>query len=334
MAFGNNDPGREPFDDFLFTTYNDPHAGNKHAVAHNFLIDANVAPSRQQSYRIVGAMKHHANFDDFNYFHTLYLENFVFQMQPDESIEYFDRHSNKYPETFKPERALRDFGGAASELLLIRMDTISQVAELSANRYDEVKHAATAYLADPESTEKQENFAAILEHWNRNRDLRPLWAGFWEDMNDLVTETGNQNNATWADELRNRLGLYHLDPNARGQQHIEVLVFCYPVSLIPRIRTRLDDRALAIPSVLDNRLSEVFFPAPHEQPLGYSVYLGESRPYRSYREIVHFHVHFKPEHLWRVGKIAQTVPSEITPLHDQHLFWLQAKTGSTDYGKV
>lgn len=334
MAFGNNDPGHEPFDDFLFNTYNDPHAGNKRAVAHNFLIDGNVDPSRQQSYRSVGAMKRHANFDDFNYFHTLYLENFVFQIPPDESTGHFDRYSNEYPETFKPEQALRDFGGASGDLLLIRMDTITQISELSPYTYDEVKSIANAYFADPESTEKQENFAALLEHWNRNRDLRPLWAGFWEDMSDLFDETVTPGNVTWADELRNRLGLYHLDPKARGQQYIEVLVFCYPVNLIPRIQTRLDDRALAIPTVLDNRLSEVFFPAPNEQPLGYSVYLGESKPYRSYREIIHFHVDFKPKHLLGIGKIAQAVPSEIFPLHNQHLLWLQAQTGRKDYGKV
>jgi hypothetical protein len=301
------------------------------------LIDENVDATREDSYRTAGVMIKHASYHEWNKSHyQSYLTRFVHLSQPERIPFRVNRqNSEECPETFKPDSALREFGGASPELELVRIESVQRIADrIELISRSDILDAAKTFLLDPDSSSGHGRLQGILNSWNRKRDLRPLWAGFWDEMKDLFGETPDQDAAGWADELRNRLGLYHINPPERYTSEIEIFVFRYPVRIVPILEDRREFRALAIPTALDYRLNEAFFPAPQAHSVGYSVYLGTKQPYRSYKEIVHFHVAFTPEHLFRVGTIKQPAEPDLSPVRKQHLEWLRNHTGRIDYGKV
>lgn len=332
MAFGKKRTHHKPFDSFLEKTYRGRKIGNKKSIAHSFGIDENVVASRQNAYRRMGAMDNHASFKAWQKRHLAYLEKFVFLDPPKNIPKRINRRNPcQCPQTFRVDRALRPFGSAAPELHLVRMDDIDEIARLAKHSPEEIFEAAEAYLRDSHSSRKREYFASILRDWNCGRDLRPLWTGFWQDLRNLF---GAPRRSDWANELRDRLGLYHLDPEQRLKPEIQVLVFKYPIELVPPLADRPDRRGLAIPTVLDNRFSEAFCPPPQDHPEGYSLYLGDRQPYRSYRELVHFYTFFEPKHLFKIGTINKAAPRDILQRREQHLQHLRKQTGRRDYGII
>jgi hypothetical protein len=167
--------------------------------------------------------------------------------------------------------------------------------------------------------------------WGRSLDMRPIWACFWEYLADVFEiKTGTDPDA-WADELRNRLGLYDMNPRARTIPEIPIVVLRYPISSLPHLKGDKDSKPIAVPTVLDGRFNEAFCPPPREQSHGFPIYLGKGPDYEPQREILHPAIQFKAEHVFKVGRIKQPPPEELAAARSVHLLWLRLELNRPDY---
>jgi hypothetical protein len=320
------------FDHFLQSLAQDVSLGNRRFVARNFLLDEGVSPERQSSYKAAGVMMRHAKFDDWNEIHNGYLLSRVFLKKPQQVPTQIDRtDEDNCPETFRHPTAFRTFGAADANLDLIRVEQAQSIARRAGfNSVDELLSLAGEILAGPSSTQQNQQLNSALEIWDRSRDLRPVWASFWEDMWDLFGPDPANDPDDWPNELRDRVGLYHLNPAPRSRGEIHIFVFRYRVSALPPLKGERNLRPLAVPTVLDGRFGEAFCPAPGGQPYGFVVYLGNQR-YRPRRELLHPSIQFRAEHLFRVGTITRPSPADLIAARSEHLQWLRAETDRTDY---
>ena len=141
----------------------------------------------------------------------------------------------------------------------------------------------------------------VLENWNQKRDVRPMFAGFWEEAADLFPE-GKHVRPDWANALRDRLGMGHLKPDDGGGP-VPVLLLKYTVADVLSVSDA--GRKFAIPTVLDSGLHEHFCPTPTDCETGYVLALEalEESGYQLYREIVHSRFSYQLSHCFRVGWI-------------------------------
>jgi hypothetical protein len=173
--------------------------------------------------------------------------------------------------------------------------------------------------------EAMREISATISSWLEVRDLRPVFAAFWYGVRDLL-EGGP---ADWADQLRDRMGLIRFKP--AGGRKIPVLIFRYPLSLVPKVTAvRGDLRALVVPTVLDGEWSEAFCPVPAGQAVGFSVDLAAGLDHRA-QEVVHPFVRFGVEHLYQIGYIGKRVPDDLSEARLAHLLWVQGVSGRPDY---
>ena len=113
------------------------------------------------------------------------------------------------------------------------------------------------------------------------RDLRPAFAGFYLDLQDILSST----NADWADDLRDALGLYHFNPLPPVRE-LTVLVFQYPIRSVPHFLSDTKARPLVPPTVLDSRPNPAFCPVPAGSLTGHTVHLSQNVP-PLMREVLH-----------------------------------------------
>jgi hypothetical protein len=200
------------------------------------------------------------------------------------------------------------------------------VARMADCSPSELQAAADQWLQSQGSGPK-EHLEDLLLSFAKRAEIRPSFAAFYEDVAN-VFESGNE----WADELRDCLGLAHLDPAARGRE-ITIVVFRYPVSAVAKMRG-LDNtmRPLARPTVLDGRFSSAFCPAPRFAVCGYVIDLsGKTGVVR--REIVHPTIAYRAGHLWRLGTVRRRVEwDSLATARGLHLIGVRELTQRLDYG--
>lgn len=308
-------------------------AGEIRFVARNFLLDENVLEPSAQTYGGHGARDGFADRAEWVDPHKDYLNEEVFLERPvngpPRTLDPASRQ--RCPETFRHDDNLVAYGRASKDLDLLRVLSARSLASRSGRPWQEIVDAGHELVRAraakrPADARRQQAFDAALGKWNKACDLRPCFAGFYADPEDLFAASPEDDAAGWADELRDRLGLGHLDPGARGE--IAILVFRYAVREVPkRKRTRL--KPLAVPSVLDGEMSPAFCPAPNGVGYGHTVHLGGSP--RPCREVVHPYMDFEARHLFRVGVVKKPVPKDLFPARETHLLALRAMAGRDDY---
>lgn len=343
MCFGQIISG-DAFDDFLHSMSQDTSLGNIRFIPRNFLLDEGINSHRRKSYEAIGGIQAHASFDDWVGIHNDYLNSQIFLVRPLPLPNIFDVADEKYcPETFRHVDSFDEFGAADPNLYLIRVERADHISRLAGlNSVNELLELARK-VEDLNSSRKEANINqttregqllnSILEVWSRSLDMRPIWAGFWENFGELFGSEPASDSDAWPDELRDRLGLYHLDPFALSVAEIPILVFRYPVKLLPRLKANRTLRPITVPSVLDSRFGEAFCPAPSGRPYGFTIYLGQ-RDYRPQREILHPPMQFRPEHLFRVGVVKRRLPSDLSAARSLHLLWLRLETNRPDYSVI
>lgn len=331
-----------PFADFLRRI---AAAGRSASVpafqARNFLLDQGVLSPSAKSYRTHGAAEGFTSGDDLNDAgdwmerHSAYLRSEV-QLKRRASTTPPQRLDPKKlyncPETFRHDDNFRDLGGVAEELHLLRVVDLGSVVGLAQrggrsthlsaeNLYPIAERVATVWPDVQNATaEDRARLEALLRAWRLACDLRPVFASFYADHEDLLSDTPP---ADWADRLRDRLGLAHLAPDAR-RPAIPILVFRYPVSAVPRRLGLRGRKPLATPTVLDGELSPAFCPAPPEEPCGRVVELRGNLE-RPAREVLHPFFYLGLEHLYRVGQVTAPVPGDLWDARQAHLLWLRER---------
>jgi len=207
---------------------------------------------------------------------------------------------------------------------LVRLENVSELSRLFGGSLDEMMKHFREFLEDRENPGNADIVKNFLYKWQRERDFRPLFAGFWGEVKDIFTDQYGDpiENENWANQLRDRFGLGHFDP--LGGEPIPVLMFQYQVKDI--IAGNPDSaKVIAIPTVLDSRLSEFFCPTPKEgwdEGQALDLTGGDETDYRFIREILHMNVEYQPDFLYNAGWITKSPGKTLEQARQIHMDFL------------
>ena len=91
----------------------------------------------------------------------------------------------------------------------------------------------------------------------------------------------------------------------------------------------------AVPTVLEARNSEYFFPAPAGRGVGYTVDLRAAGGQVLTREFLHVRLTYKAHHLLRVAQMTGPTPQvALAAARDAHLAGLRTRCTRPDYGAM
>jgi len=304
-------------------------------AARNFLLDEGITEQRFESYRRSGAVGDHGTLDEWQSRHSKYLTSEVFRpgrpSGPPTSID--PKDPDECPETFRYDAALSSpFASADPSLDLLRVDELRFIARFAdPGSIGRLRYLAGQKVRGALSADELAELDDALHAWASWIELRPVFAGFWEDFKDLFGADPSGDKPDWADAIRDRLGLAHLDPAARGK-HIDILLFRYPLRNVPKLRAHRDVRPLVPPSVLDGSFSDAFCPAPGGASTGHTIDLSATVPIEGRREVLHPAVMFKANSIFRVGAVTRGVAKDVLPVARAfHLDQVRAAARRSDY---
>jgi hypothetical protein len=171
--------------------------------------------------------------------------------------------------------------------------------------------------------------ANFLRDWSVRGDVLKNPVSFAAVEEHLVPELGAED---WPEQLRNRLGLSHLDPR---EGPIPVALMKYTVQDI------LDAAAAPgmvgrfyVPTSLDQGPNRQFFPTPHDLkygcPMALEIVLSEED---LIAEVLHPRLAYSPRNFIRFGYVALPPPSiDFASLRNAHLEALQLLSLRDDFG--
>lgn len=303
-------------------------------VARNFVLDEGVLTARAQSYEQAGAVDDHRTYAAWKTAHWAYLQDRVFQPSDDDGpptvLDPDD--PDEVPETFLHIDPQSPFLGTDPTKVLVRLEELSFIAEMAGEQPDRLRSVVEGVLAGGSSrTANEPELNEILRRWFEELDQRPVFAAFWDELEDLFGADPSQDQADWADTLRDRLGLTHLNPPARLTD-LDLLVFRYEVKILPRIKgIGGKKRALVTPTVLDGTFLDAFCPSPRGSTTGHVVNLDANAGILR-REVLHPRFAFRASHLWRLGTVKRGVLRDQLPdARAFHLLAVRDATGRVDY---
>jgi hypothetical protein len=306
MAFG-----RAKFDTFrsLLETVTKGDDIDKRGIAENFILEERLTGQREDSFE--EHLENPAGEDIWADGHQTYIERKL----------YIKPGRREDPETFTDLNTPNLLTDIADEQRLVRLESIGEVDVLVDKGLNEIMEKFQEFIKDRENPEKRNFVNSILSAWNTTRDSRPLFAGFWGEVKDIFIDAdGNPiEKVDWADQLRNRFGLGHLDP--ADDSPIPVLMFQYSVvDLIESCPGKVN--VMAIPTVLDGGFSSFFCPTPQKgwnagQALDLSE--GKDEDYLINREIVHRKIEYKPKFLFKAGWITKPPARTLERARKIHL---------------
>ncbi|MGB7987904.1 MAG: hypothetical protein WCF44_00815 [Candidatus Methylophosphatis roskildensis] len=241
------------------------------------------------------------------------------------------------PWTFRPENALNRLPLVDRRINLIRVEAAGWPCSLSSVDFGQVTTQIDA-LGSADSTKHRaaEDFLLrFLANWNAERDQRPLYATTELEVEDILADSS----ASLAERLRNRLGLGHYSP-APGTPAIRVFIMRYPVEEAYTVSPT--NGAPAVPTLLDGRLNDFFFPSPLPGPnadptpcLGHSLNLAEVASENDYHigvELLHPRFDYRPEHFLATGYIANPFTMPVERARRFHLPWVRLYRDRDDFG--
>ena len=259
------------------------------AVAENFILEERISEPREDSYEQFLASPNDSG--DWNFNHEDYVSN---------KIKLFHGHGD--PETFTDINRLNWLPDLEPNQMLIRIENLEQLVEVV--RYDadltQLIDYFTNYI-DNKDRDSANVIKGFLFHCNSFRDLRPAFVGFWGEVKDLLEKNVNE----WANKLRDRFGLGHLDPF--NGKPIPILVFRYRVSDVIKFAKPQNQNFATIPTVLDSSLSPYFCPTPQGWNEGQTLDLspGTVNNYAFNLEILHRYIDYEIEYVYRLGWISE-----------------------------
>ena len=169
--------------------------------------------------------------------------------------------------------------------------------------------------------------ARLIRMLNRYSGARPAFACFKTEVSADLKEPD------WAARLIARLGLGHwaLAPGETGRfalmEYTVEEVFAQAKVTTP----------FTVPTVLETRNSEHFFPAPKGSGYGYTVDLhpGQRAGRSTVREMLHIRLTYQEKHLVRVAELqGPMVVFDLAEARDAHLERLRKQCARPDYGAM
>lgn len=307
--------------------------------ARNFLLDEGVADERYASYGASGGIADHPDYKAWKMAHEAYLAEMVQVPRPDTGVlrTLDPSDPDMFPETFRFIDPSSAFLSSDTAMLLLRVVDIKFIANRSDVAVDTIKTLAEKVIASDWARDASyQELSDVLEAWPLSPDVdaRPVFSGYWAELSGLFGDTPALDTADWADELRNRLGLVHLNPAPRSGRPISVIVFRYPIKGIPKLAgAPKNTRPLVAPTVLDSTFSSAFCPSPRGGLTGHTVDFGRDSV-GPCREVLHPAIKFEAEHVWRVGEIRTSVTDNmLKDARQWHLMCIRDSTDRPDYAK-
>lgn len=306
--------------------------GNSRFIPRNFLLDERIDPTRAASYTSGLLATRPTSFNEWNTAHNVYLEQRVFPKPP----AAHDYHSistsdtTVCPETFRSPLALTAFQGTDLDTDFIRVMAVADLAWLSGLGEDEIFALGERVVQDSNpANPARGDLSMVLDEafFGPKCDHRPVFAAFYEDFLDELRDPAG---TAWPDQLRDRLGLHHINQWSSPFPR-RVFLFRYSVRELPRRQGDADRRPIALPAVLDHRFAEAFCPAPRELRQGQLVNLQANAPQQPAREVLHLFMPLEPKHLFRVGTVTTPVPDSLAAARRDHLIWLRLLSDREDY---
>ncbi|MDI9335733.1 MAG: hypothetical protein QM520_01690 [Gammaproteobacteria bacterium] len=240
--------------------------------------------------------------------------------------------SRTTPDTFMPlnqQIYLKDLPNQT----LVRLEALDwllkSIWNLTMKEFQNLLVAATHDI-DSQASVKQ-----LFDDWNKNRDNRPCYAGF---LDEVKAETEA---ADWPNQLRDRMGLGGYDPDT--SEGIPVALMVYDLADVLTSQRRLDwPAAMALPTALDGGMHQFFFPVPKAHPYGATLHLGPGQAETLTAEILHARFDYQPKHLLKLGTISRrhiypedqaTSASALRSARDVHLLSLRIASSRDDFGE-
>lgn len=331
MGIGTSEFGRSPtFGPFLRLGAKDTTLGAQQFVYRNFLLDGEVPSDRARGYMSgtgVLVPVDHVTWLDW---HETYLGRRVFLEGPSSGPPpTFSIGSEYCPETFTSRDTFLPYGIVDEALDLVRVESISSIAAQLGIAPDDVIAEFSAYLSTPPSDRDHDRLQALLDSWQLRLDLRPRFAGFWEDVRELFNPSIGATTAEWPNRLRDCFGLAHYDPALVGP--IAIALFRYRVSRVPRVIEYADLTAVTPPTVLDGRFSVAFCPVATSCDYGRAINLSASA--EPVREVVHPAFRYLATDLFRVGYVTRPPTLSILDARAAYLVIVRARCRETDFAR-
>ncbi len=263
----------------------------------NFILEERLTNAREDSYG--GYVANPMSLGDWQVEHENYLSQKI------------NVYHGTLPETFGDANLPNALPALDEDQFLVRLEHLAWPCQLEGLAENEMVDKLSQFLKSPADRGVDAPFhfvESFLANWNRNRDARPIFVGFWAEVKDLFVDQDDNEIIThdWPNRLRDRFGLGHYDPE--GKSPIPVLLLRYRVEEVINAQAEKTKYA-AIPTVLDGKLSPFFCPTPakglHE---GQSLNLtpGDPSDYFPNCEIIHRFIEYKPAHFYRVGWITES----------------------------
>jgi hypothetical protein len=299
------------------------------AIINNYYFDENIPMRRRLAYE-PKAPNDIVTFNDLVAYHTDYVKLAIYAIPGGvpETFSNINSDAHIWP---------KDLGPDGSGLKLIHIRDLSSIA---ADHYNDdpqklvddlnlmIHHFRNSTGADNDRAKRR------LRNWLRNhlnsKQERPVFATLQSDVDKDISEPD------WQIRLYQRLGLAHLQSRKRP-----VLRLNYRVSeVMRRARDVGASAGMAIPTVLDHKLFEWFFPTPAQPGSrvhpGWAVELGAIHDRTRAREIVHISIEYQVSHL----ESAAVLDCSSLPIYslkmsrNSHLAFLRKEYIRPDYGQV
>ena len=221
---------------------------------------------------------------------------------------------------------------------LLRVEDAGWACRLNGTDFETVcRHIEVYQGGNTAEKTAAENFLdRFVATWNDARDKRPMFATTWLEVDDVFDDSADD----WAERLRDRLGLGHYAPSEGGAP-VPVFAMRYPLEEVHAASGGAGTPA--VPTLLDGRLSDFFFPSPlpgrgaDPNPcLGHSLNLAPVATESHYElgiELLHPRLDYLPRHFLRGGLIAHPAAMPLERARQFHLPWLRLYRDREDFGQ-
>ncbi len=268
----------------LIRTVQNSYPAEDQAVAQNFILEERLTAEREDGY--AHYVMSSQNLGDWKFGHKEYLDNKITLYKGT-------------PETFTNLNVPNLLTKIEQEHSLVRVENLDSVLKLTESIDDVtlLTDQISRFLENPKDQQAATFVGNFLSEWNKNRDLRPIFAGFWNEVEDIFD--GNDEN--WANELRDRFGLGNLDLKGKS---IPVLLLQYKVADVVAAQPEYRNFAAA-PTVLDSDMSHFFCPTPGYLSEGLTLDLAPGADDKLTSEILHRYIDYMPSYIHRLGWITE-----------------------------